>query len=82
MNVIELRLFLLRTRDERAKLSMNISKGDIVEHKTTGQTWQVMSVADGKLRVKGNGQSLTFLLSEVKKAPDRPARVASQIAKR
>jgi hypothetical protein len=48
----------------------------------TGQTWKVLSVDEGKLRVKGNGTSMTLLLNEVKKAPDRPARVESQIAKR
>lgn len=50
---------------------IEIEKGDIVEHKITGQTWRVVSNADGKLRVKGNGMSTTFLLQEVKKAPPR-----------
>jgi len=59
-----------------------IAKGDIVEHKKTGQTWKVLSIAAGKLRVKGNGQSMTLLLNEVKKAPDRPERAESEIAKR
>lgn len=59
-----------------------IKKDDIVEHKVTGQTWKVLSVDEGKLRVKGNGTSMTLLLNEVKKAPDRPARAESQIAKR
>jgi hypothetical protein len=57
-----------------------ISKGDIVEHLQTGQTFKVVAIADGKLRVKGNGQSTTFLLGQVKKAPDRPERVPSKIA--
>jgi hypothetical protein len=48
-----------------------IVKGDIVEHKGTGQTWRVVSNSDGKLRVKGNGLSTTLLLAEVKKAPPR-----------
>ena len=48
-----------------------IEKGDIVEHKVTGQTWRVISNVDGKLRVKGNGMSKTFLLQEVSKAPPR-----------
>lgn len=48
-----------------------IAKNDIVEHKVTGQTWRVVSNIDGKLRVKGNGMSTTFLLTEVKKAPAR-----------
>jgi hypothetical protein len=48
-----------------------IAKGDIVEHKITGQTWRVVSNAEGKIRVKGNGMSTTFLLQEVKKAPPR-----------
>jgi hypothetical protein len=48
-----------------------IEKGDIVEHKITGQTWRVLSNIDGKLRVKGNGMSTTFLLKEVEKAPPR-----------
>jgi hypothetical protein len=48
-----------------------IEKGDIVEHKTTGQTWRVISNIDGKLRVKGNGMSTTFLVRDVKKAPPR-----------
>ena len=56
-----------------------IKKDDIVEHKVTGQTWKVLSVSDGKLRVKGNGTSMTFLLQEVKKAPDRPARQPSPV---
>ncbi len=64
------------------ELNDEIAKGDIVEHKKTGQTWKVLSIASGKLRVKGNGQSLTLLLNEVKKAPARPDRVESQIAKR
>lgn len=48
-----------------------IEKGDIVEHKATGQTWRVVSNTEGKLRVKGNGMSKTFLMHEVKKAPPR-----------
>ena len=48
-----------------------IEKGDIVEHKTTGQTWRVVSNIDGKLRVKGNGMSTTLFLRDVKKAPPR-----------
>ena len=64
------------------ELNDEIAKGDIVEHKKTGQTWKVLSIASGKLRVKGNGQSLTLLLNEVKKAPARPERAESQIAKR
>lgn len=59
-----------------------IAKGDIVEHSGTGQTWLVLSNVDGKLRVKGNGLSQTLLLDEVKKVADRPAREASQIAKK
>jgi hypothetical protein len=51
-----------------------IEKGDIVEHKVTGQTWRVVSNVDGKLRVKGNGMSTTFLLNEVTKAPPRVSR--------
>ena len=51
--------------------TIQIEKGDIVEHKTTGQTWRVVSNVDGTLRVKGNGMSTTFLLREVKKAPPR-----------
>ena len=58
----------------------DIAKGDIVEHLQTGQTFKVVSIADGKVRVKGNGQSTTFLLGQVKKAPDRPERVPSKIA--
>lgn len=52
-----------------------IKKGDIVENIRSGQTFRVMSIADGKLKVKGNGLSTSFALSEVKKAPPRPARV-------
>jgi hypothetical protein len=48
-----------------------IVKGDVVEHKVTGQTWRVVSNVEGILRVKGYGMSLTLLLSEVKKAPPR-----------
>jgi flagella basal body P-ring formation protein FlgA len=48
-----------------------IQKGDIVEHKATGQTWRVVANTDGKLRVKGYGMSVTFLLHEVSKAPPR-----------
>jgi hypothetical protein len=48
-----------------------VEKGDIVEHKITGQTWRVVSNTDGKLRVKGNGMSTTFLLHEIKKARPR-----------
>jgi hypothetical protein len=48
-----------------------IEKGDIVEHKVTGQTWRVVSNVEGKLRVKGNGMSTTLLLSDVTKAPPR-----------
>lgn len=59
-----------------------IKKDDIVEHNVTGQTWKVLSVDEGKLRVKGNGTSMVLLLSEVTKAPDRPARPVSQVAKR
>jgi hypothetical protein len=51
-----------------------IQKGDIVENIRTGQTWRVMSIDGRTLRVKGNGQSLSMLLSEVKKAPPRAAR--------
>lgn len=53
------------------KDSAEIGKGDIVEHKATGQTWRVVSNTDGKVRVKGYGMSLTYLLDEVKKAPPR-----------
>jgi hypothetical protein len=49
-----------------------IKKGDIVEHKSTGQTWRVVSNVAGQLRVKGNGMSTTLLLNEVVKAPPRP----------
>jgi hypothetical protein len=48
-----------------------IQKGDIVEHKATGQTWRVVANSDGKLRVKGHGMNVTFLLHEVTKAPPR-----------
>ncbi len=51
--------------------STQIEKGDIVEHKVTGQTWRVVSNVDGMLRVKGNGMSTTLLLRDVKKAPPR-----------
>lgn len=48
-----------------------IEKGDIVEHKVTGQTWRVLSNVDGMLRVKGNGMSTTLLVRDVNKAPPR-----------
>lgn len=52
-------------------MSEEISKGDIVEHVATGQTFRVVSNVDGQLRVKGHGQSVTLPLSAVKKAPPR-----------
>jgi hypothetical protein len=59
-----------------------IKKDDIVEHKVTGQTWKVTAVADGKFKVKGNGTTLILLANEVRKAPDRPERMVSNVAKR
>jgi hypothetical protein len=56
---------------ESTRDALEIQKGDIVEHKATGQTWRVVANADGKLRVKGYGMSVTFLLHEVSKAPPR-----------
>ena len=57
-------------------------KGDIVEDRMTGQTFRVVSNVDGKLSVKGNGLTKVLLLSEVTKAPDRPAREESRVAKK
>ncbi len=54
-----------------SEATVEIAKGDIVEHKATGQTWRVVSNVDGTLRVKGYGVNTTFLLQEVKKAPPR-----------
>ena len=48
-----------------------IRKGDVVEHRATGQTWRVVSNVNGKVRVKGYGMSQTFLLGQVKKSPPR-----------
>jgi hypothetical protein len=67
--------FFASTHTKKATTMSNgtqIEKGDIVEHKVTGQTWRVMSNVDGTLRVKGNGMSTTLLLGEVEKAPPRP----------
>ena len=61
---------------------MQIRKGDIVEHKATGQTWKVLSTSEGTVRVVGNGRTEIFSLTEVRKAPDRPPREESKIAKR